>query len=43
MPRLEIVAVVVSVFGVWLTIKRSLWNFPFSLGSVGKRLAKASF
>lgn len=34
MSRLEIVAVVVSVLGVWLTTKRSLWNFPFSLSSV---------
>jgi len=31
---LETVAVVVSVVGVWLTIARSLWNYPFSLLSV---------
>jgi nicotinamide mononucleotide transporter len=31
---LEIVACIVSVLGVWLTTRRSLWNFPFSLLSV---------
>ncbi len=30
----EILAVGVSVLGVWLTTQRSLWNFPFSLASV---------
>jgi nicotinamide mononucleotide transporter len=35
MSPLEIVAFVVSVLGVWLTTARSLWNYPFSLLSVG--------
>lgn len=30
----EIIAVVVSAAGVWLTARRSLWNYPFSLLSV---------
>ncbi len=34
MSPLEIVAFIVSVLGVWLTTRRSLWNFPFSLLSV---------
>jgi len=34
MSPLEVVAVVVSVLGVWLTTARSLWNYPFSLLSV---------
>jgi nicotinamide mononucleotide transporter len=34
MSRLEVVAFVVSVLGVWLTTTRSLWNYPFSLLSV---------
>ena len=27
-------AVAVSVLGVWLTTRRSLWNYPFSFASV---------
>ena len=34
MSPLEIFAFIVSVLGVWLTTRRSLWNFPFSLLSV---------
>jgi nicotinamide mononucleotide transporter len=34
MPLLESIAFVVSILGVWLTTKRSLWNYPFSLLSV---------
>jgi len=34
MTPLETIAFVVSVVGVWLTIARSLWNYPFSLLSV---------
>lgn len=34
MPYEETVAVVVSVVAVWLTTRRSLWNYPFSLASV---------
>lgn len=30
----EIIAVIVSVLGVWLTTRRSLWNYPFALTSV---------
>lgn len=30
----EWLAVIVSVLGVWLTARRSLWNFPFSIASV---------
>jgi nicotinamide mononucleotide transporter len=35
MSPLEIAAFTVSVLGVWLTTRRSLWNFPFSFLSVG--------
>jgi nicotinamide mononucleotide transporter len=35
MSALEVVAFIVSVLGVWLTTARSLWNYPFSLLSVG--------
>lgn len=31
---LEVISFVVSIFGVWLTTTRSLWNYPFSLLSV---------
>jgi nicotinamide mononucleotide transporter len=34
MSLLEAIAFVVSILGVWLTTKRSLWNYPFSLLSV---------
>jgi nicotinamide mononucleotide transporter len=34
MSLLEAAAFVVSIFGVWLTTTRSLWNYPFSLISV---------
>lgn len=34
MSALEIIAVVVTVVGVWLMTARSLWNYPFSLLSV---------
>lgn len=34
MSLLESIAFVVSILGVWLTTKRSLWNYPFSLLSV---------
>lgn len=34
MSTLELIAVIVSVLGVWLTARRSLWNFPWSLASV---------
>lgn len=34
MSPVEVAAFVVSVIGVWLTARRSLWNFPFSLLSV---------
>jgi nicotinamide mononucleotide transporter len=34
MSLLEAVAFVGSIFGVWLTTTRSLWNYPFSLLSV---------
>ena len=30
----EGVAVVVSVLAVWLTTRRSLWNYPFAFASV---------
>lgn len=30
----EGIAVIVSVLAVWLTTRRSLWNFPFALASV---------
>jgi nicotinamide mononucleotide transporter len=35
MSLLEAIAFVVSIVGVWLTTARSLWNYPFSLLSVG--------
>ncbi len=31
----ELVAVTVSVLAVWLTTRRSLWNYPFAFASVG--------
>jgi nicotinamide mononucleotide transporter len=31
---LELLAVIVSILGVWLTTKQSIWNFPFSVASV---------
>jgi nicotinamide mononucleotide transporter len=31
----EMVAVAVSVVAVWLTTRRSLWNYPFAFASVG--------
>ena len=31
----ELIAVAVSVVAVWLTTRRSLWNYPFSFISVG--------
>jgi len=34
MSPLEIIAVVVTIIGVWLTTARSLWNYPFSFLSV---------
>jgi nicotinamide mononucleotide transporter len=34
MSAAEALAVAVSILGVWLTTKRSLWSFPFSLASV---------
>jgi nicotinamide mononucleotide transporter len=34
MSRLEVIAFVVSILGVWLTTTRSLWNYRFSLISV---------
>jgi nicotinamide mononucleotide transporter len=34
MSLFESIAFVVSILGVWLTTKRSLWNYPFSLLSV---------
>lgn len=34
MSGLEALAVMVSILGVWLTARRSLWNFPFALTSV---------
>ncbi len=35
MSPLELVAFCSSILGVWLTTRRSLWNFPFALLSVG--------
>lgn len=35
MTVLEFVAFVSSILGVWLTTRRSIWNFPFALLSVG--------
>ncbi len=34
MSPLEIIAFTVSIVGVWLTARRSVWNFPFSMASV---------
>jgi nicotinamide mononucleotide transporter len=34
MSPLEIIAVIVTVIGVWLMTARSLWNYPFSFLSV---------
>ncbi|MGD0503326.1 MAG: nicotinamide riboside transporter PnuC [Steroidobacteraceae bacterium] len=34
MSPLEIIAVIVTIIGVWLMTARSLWNYPFSFLSV---------
>jgi len=34
MSSLEIIAVIVTIIGVWLMTARSLWNYPFSFLSV---------